>query len=84
MHHALAHYRHTFPCDSHLNYLYVSVFPVERYCLGDERCRALRAFTRYVEALVYWEYARHFAKRPLLNLHKTKVVAACCSGKALS
>jgi len=66
-HHRLTHYRTTFPGDKELECLYVSIFHVTRFRPRDRVCHAFRAFTRHVEALVYWEYTRRFDQRPALD-----------------
>jgi hypothetical protein len=71
-HHRLAHYRARFAGDPGLEKLYVSVFHIEAYKPGGGRSRLLRAFTRYVEDLVYWEYARRFGERAALDYKKGK------------
>lgn len=62
-HHRLTHYRATYPLDSTLQHLYLAVFRIEPYVKGDQRCRALRAYTRYVEDRLYWEYVLKFGKK---------------------
>ena len=83
-HHRLQHYRATFPRDVDLELLYVSVFRAHCYDPADSKCRELRAFTRYVEDLVYWEYTRKFGIRPALD-YKRRVdrgmVKECCAVK---
>jgi hypothetical protein len=66
-HHRLQHYRTTFKDDSELRCLYVSVFHVEPYVSGGGRSRLLRAFTRYLEDKIYWEYVQKFGKRAALD-----------------
>ena len=66
-HHRLTHYRRTYPADKELGCLYVSVFHVRPFRRRDSVCHAYRAFTRYVEDLVYWEYTRRFGQRPALD-----------------
>ena len=66
-HHRLRHYATRFPKDHGYRYLYISVFHVHRFRRRDKHCNALRAFTRYVEDLVYWEYTRRFDERPALD-----------------
>jgi hypothetical protein len=50
--------------------LYILVFHVHVLRRRDKHCNALRAFTRYVEDLIYWEYTRRYDERPALD-HKT-------------
>jgi hypothetical protein len=81
-HHRLIHYRATFPSDTELKRLYLSVFRVDTYRRG-ERSRALRAFTRYVEDRIYWEYVQAFGQRTALNYAAKsgtiQIPAPCCS-----
>ena len=47
----------------------------------DALCRALRAYTRYVEDLIYWKYVEAFGKRAALDYKKKpnrSTVAKCC------
>jgi hypothetical protein len=80
-HMGLERYAETYPKDADLRHLYVSVFRVECFKDGDPRCRLLRAFTRYVEDRIYWEYTRAFGKRAALDYARksgyTLVVANC-------
>ena len=69
-HHRLAHYADCFPEDGEKRCLYISVFPVAQFEATDPRC--VRAFTRYVEDLIYWEYARRYEKRAALDYKKGK------------
>lgn len=69
-HHRLAHYGDCFPDDAARALLYVSVFHVIPFKQGDKQC--LRAFTRYVEDLIYWEYAKRYGKRARLDYKKGK------------
>jgi hypothetical protein len=39
---------------------------------SDPECHALRAYTRYLEARIGWEYARKFGRRPRLDYKKGK------------
>lgn len=39
------------------------MFRIEPYVKGDQRCRARRAYTRYVEDRLYWEYVLKFGKK---------------------
>lgn len=71
-HHRLVHYRARFKDDPNLEKLYVSVFHIETFKPGGGRSRLLRAFTRYVEDLIYWEYARRFGQRAALDYKKGK------------
>ena len=71
-HHRLAHYIDRFPEDSGFALLYVSVCRIAPFRPSDKKCHALRAFTRYLEARVGWEYARRYGKRPFLDYKKGK------------
>jgi hypothetical protein len=71
-HHRLEHYRARFKDDPDLAKLYVSVFHIEEFERSGARGRLLRAFTRYVEDLIYWEYVRRFGKRAALDYKKGK------------
>ena len=80
-HHRLTHYRATYPLDSTLQHLYLAVFRIEPYVKGDQRCRALRAYTRYVEDRLYWEYVLKFGKKAALDYKARadrQVTAQCC------
>ena len=61
-----------FKDDPELENLYVSVFHVEPFKPGGGRSRLLRAYTRYVEDLIYWEYTRRFGRRAALDYKKGK------------
>ena len=83
-HHRLEHYDDTYPADRKYRYLYVSVFPVERY-QDNARCRAIRAYTRYVEDLIYWRYVEAYGTRAALDYKKKpgrSTVAKCCATRA--
>jgi hypothetical protein len=85
-HVGLERYAETYPSDHRLNQLYVSVFRVKCVTEGDELCRVLRAFTRYVEDLMYWKYVQAFEKRPALDYARkpgyTLLVPECCSNRS--
>lgn len=79
-HQRLEHYCDIFPGDSNFSYLYVSVFRVECYEDSD-RCRGLRAYTRYVEDLIYWKYVEAHGRRAALDYKKKPghwTAADCC------
>lgn len=77
-HHRLAHYRDTFPDDSDLERLCVSVGRVERFpdgYGGDEaraKYRSLRVYTQYIEAKIYWEYTKRWNRPPALHYKKSR------------
>jgi hypothetical protein len=71
-HHRLDHDDDQFPRDRNYEHLYVSVYVVGSFRQSDPRCRALRAFTRYIEARLGWEYTRWFGRRPRLDYKKGK------------
>jgi hypothetical protein len=71
-HHRLLHYVDGFPEDPGYTCLYVSVFHVDRFEPSDKWCLSLRAFTRYVEDRIYWEYTRRFGQRPALDYKNGK------------
>ncbi len=72
-HHRLLHYVETIrPRDSTLKNLWISVFHVRPFQPGNAECLAMRAFTRYVEDLVYWKYVQRWGKRPALDYKKGK------------
>jgi hypothetical protein len=72
IHHRLEHYDDRFPDDPDHNHLYVSVCPVAPFVPRDKQCHTFRAFTRFLEAQVYWEYARRFDSRPGLDYKRGK------------
>jgi hypothetical protein len=65
-HHRLEHYRRIYLADSELALLHVSVFHIEPF-RRDSHCHAIRAFTRFVESHVQWEYTRRYGQRPALD-----------------
>ncbi len=69
-HHRIKHYHGIYPDDPALQRLYVSVFRVG--VVGDPRRHCTRAFTRYVEDLIYWEYTRNYGHRPALDYKEGK------------
>lgn len=69
-HHRLDHYRDKFPDDWDLKSLYVSVFHIES--VGRGRSHLLRAFTRYVEDMIYWQYVQRFGERAALDYKRGK------------
>ena len=69
-HHRLVHYGRKFPNDPKFESLYVSVFHIEPVSRG--RSHLLRAFTRYVEDKIYWEYAQRFGERAKLDYKEGK------------
>ncbi len=72
-HHRLVHYRaRRFADDPKLEKLYVSVFHIDTFRPGGGRSRLLRALSRYVEDMIYWEYARRFGERAPLDYKKGK------------
>ena len=71
-HHRLKHYCDQFPNDRNFSHLYVSVCEAGAFRRSDPGCHALRAFTKYVEARLGWEYTRKFGRRPLLDYKKDK------------
>jgi hypothetical protein len=83
-HQRLVHYGDTFPRDRQSRrFLYVSVYHVQEYREDDERSKTLRAFTRYVEDKILWEYVQRYGKRAALDYKKKgdwDVVAECCAG----
>jgi hypothetical protein len=70
-HHRLKHYVDQFG-DRRYDRLYISVCEVELFRRSDPKCHALRAFTKYIEALLGWEYTRKFGRRPRLDYKKGK------------
>ena len=72
-HHRLAHYLDTYCDDCEFKCLYVSVFRVCCFGPNDEQAYLrLRAFTRYVEARIYWEYTERFGHRAALDYKKVR------------
>jgi hypothetical protein len=70
-HHRLTHYRRMYQADSELRLLYISVFhilPFER----DPHCHAMRAYTRFIESQVQWEYTQRHGERPALDFKTGK------------
>lgn len=50
----------------------VSVCDVGPFRRSDANCHALRAFTKYIEARLGWEYTRTFGRRPRLDYKEGK------------
>jgi hypothetical protein len=77
-HHRLAHYRDTFRGDRDLKNLYVSVGRLERFPEGyagveaRAKYRKLRTYTQYLEAKIYWEYAKRWGAPPALHYKKDR------------
>jgi hypothetical protein len=70
-HHRLKHYVHQFG-DRHYTRLYVSVCEAGSFRRSDPKSHALRAFTKYVEALIGWKYTQKFGRRPHLDYKEGK------------
>jgi hypothetical protein len=70
-HHRLKHYVDQFR-DRDYEHLYVSVCDVGPFRRSNAKCHALRAFTKYIEARIGWEYTRKFGRRPRLDYKKDK------------
>jgi hypothetical protein len=66
-HEHIAKYVVAFPDDAGLERLYVSICRVARFKPRDPHCHSLRAFTRFLEARIGWEYTRQFGRRPRLD-----------------
>jgi hypothetical protein len=71
-HHRLASYRETYRKDPTCERLYVSVHHVEPFVRADARSHALWAYTRYLEALIGWEYVQKYGRRPALDYKRGK------------
>ena len=71
-HHRLKHYVYQFPSDPNYAHLYVSVCEVGPFRRSEPKCHTLRAFTKYIEARLGWEYARRFGRRPRLDYKEGK------------
>jgi hypothetical protein len=67
-HQRLKHYVDQFR-DRNYEHLYLSVRDIGRFQRSAPKCHALRAFTKYIEARLGWEYTRQFGSRPRLD-HK--------------
>jgi hypothetical protein len=53
------------------------------YGLGDGFAVTLRAYTRYVEGRILWEYVQQYGERAALHYKKKRgrdVVDPCCAG----
>jgi hypothetical protein len=70
-HHRLAHYIDTFGDREH-RHLYVSVCHVRPFIRNDSDCYSLWAYTRYLEARLYWEYVQRYRRRPALDYKSGK------------
>ena len=70
-HHRISHYLDTYGEDTELKFLHVSVFRVACFSqTEDEGYVRLRAFTRYLEARIFWEYAQRWGHRAALDYKK--------------
>jgi len=76
-HHRLIHYRETFSDYLNLELLYLSVCRVHSfpsgYRLPDAKVLydALRVYTQYIEAKIYWEYTHRWMHPPALHYKKS-------------
>jgi hypothetical protein len=71
-HHRVTNYLELFPDDPTLAQLHVAVCTVAPFRPQDAACHAWRAFTRYLEARIGWEYTKRFGRRPLLDYKRGK------------
>jgi hypothetical protein len=78
----LERYAETFPADRELKHLYLSVCSVRPFQGNDEAYHVHRAFTRYVEDMIYWKFVKEFERRAALDYARksgyTLKVADCC------
>jgi hypothetical protein len=70
-HHRLAHYRRMYRADPELKRLYISVFHIQPF-ERDPHCHAMRAYTRFIESRVQWEYTQRYGERPALDFKAGK------------
>jgi hypothetical protein len=83
-HHRLKHYGEMYPVDKRERQkLFVSVFRVPPDLFGDPALRLVRAFTRFLEDQIYWEYARRHGRRAALDYaaksgHTSEPCRCCC------
>lgn len=71
-HDRLEKYEGLFPDDRNCKRLYVSVAHIRTFRRADRECHAMRAYTRFVEARIGWEYTKRFGRRPLLDYKRGK------------
>ncbi len=80
-HHRLVHYRDRFADDPDLKMLYVAVCHVHPFRRGYHSKKAnglysrLRVYTRYAEAMIYWEYTKKWGRPPALHYKKKRTVS---------
>jgi hypothetical protein len=76
-HHRLRHYIETFPADADFGLLYFSLCRIRSFPDGYRSPHAvsiydaLRVYTQYVEAQIYWEYTQRWGHPPALHYKRS-------------